>query len=610
MTRPRLALWFRVGLTALAGLMTLSASAAGAPASEANLTHQHGLSMYGDLKYPRGFDHFDYVNPEAPKGGTLRLSVVANGYDSFNPFDVKGVSAAGVGSYLYDTLLEASADEPFSEYGLIAESVEVPDDRSYVVFNLRPEARFQDGQPITAEDVKFTFDTLVTKGHPFYRNYYADVKDVVVENPHRVRFDFRGTTNRELPLIVGQLPVLPKHYWKDRDFGDNSLTPPVGSGPYRIADFEAGRSITFERVKDYWAKDLGVRKGRFNVDRIRYDYYSDDTVALEAFKAGNFDFRLEASAKNWATAYTGPMFENGSVVKEAIEQERPAGMQGFAYNTRRAVFSDPKVRRALAYAFDFEWANKNLFYGQYTRTDSYFENSDLASSGTPSDQELALLAPYRDQLPPALFSTPYEPPTTDGKDGLRGNLRTALELLRSAGYQIKDGKMVNQATGQPLAFEILLFQQSFERVVLPFKNTLARLGIDVNVRLVDTSQYIRRVRDFDFDMIVQTIPQSDSPGNEQREYWSSATANVTGSRNYMGVSSPVVDALVDKVIQAPDREALETRVHALDRVLLYGYYVIPQWHLTRDRVAYWRKLHRPEITPKNGIDLNDWWIEP
>nr|WP_264622962.1 extracellular solute-binding protein [Marinobacter santoriniensis] len=566
--------------------------------------------MHGEPKYPKGFSHFDYVNPDAPKGGTLKLSVYANGYDSFNPFDIKGIAAAGITTYLYDTLLESSADEPFSEYGLIAESVETPEDRSYVVFNLRKEARFQDGQPITAEDVKFTFETLVNKGHPFYRNYYADVADVVVEGPRRIRFDFKESTNRELPLILGQMPILPAHYWKDREFGKNGLTPPVGSGPYRISDFEAGRSITYERVKDYWAKDLGVRKGRFNFDHIRYDYYSDDNVALEAFKAGNFDFRLESSAKNWATAYTGPKFDNGSIVKESIEHHRPAGMQGFAFNTRRSVFSDPMVRRALAYAFDFEWANENLFYDQYTRTDSYFENSELASSGLPTGRELEILEPFRKQLPDEVFTQEYTPPSTDGPQGLRQNLRKALELLRSAGYAIKDGKMVNKETGEPLAFEMLLFQKSFERVVLPFKKNLARLGIDMSLRVVDSNQYVQRVRNFDFDMIVQTIPESDSPGNEQREYWYSFNANVTGSRNYMGVNNPVVDKLVDMIIQAPSRQELVYRVRALDRVLLHGYYVIPQWHLTSDRVAYWNKLERPKVTPKNGFDLNNWWIKP
>ncbi|MDY6814284.1 MAG: extracellular solute-binding protein [Pseudomonadota bacterium] len=598
-------------LTSIVALLSLLAAPVTQAANETeNLQPQHGIAMHGEPEYPEGFSSFNYVNPDAPRGGTLKMAVVANGFDSFNPFDIRGVAAAGISTYLYDTLLESSDDEPFSAYGLIAESLETPEDRSYVVYNLREEARFSDGEPITAEDVKFSFEILTTRGHPFYRNYYAGVKEVIIEGPRRVRFNFGETTNRELPLIIGQMPILPAHYWADREFGENGLTPPVGSGPYRIGDFEAGRSITYERIDNYWAEDLGVRKGRFNFERIRYDYYTDDTVALEAFKAGNFDFRLESSAKNWATAYTGPMFKDGSVIKEAIEHHRPSGMQGFVFNTRKAIFSDPRVREALAYGFDFEWANKNLFFGQYTRTDSYFENSELASEGLPEGRELEILNQYRDQLSEDVFTEVYTPPTTEGQQGLRENLRTALQLLRSAGYVIKDGKMVHTETGEPLAFEILLFQKSFERIVLPFKNNLARLGIDVTVRLVDSNQYIQRVRQFDYDMITQVLPQSDSPGNEQREYWHSSTANVNGSRNYMGIQDPVVDELVNLVIQAPNREELVQRVRALDRVLLHGHYVIPHWHLRKDRVAYWNQLERPGVTPKNGIDVNNWWVKP
>lgn len=598
-------------LTSLFSVLAFVAIPVFSPASAAGTAEpKHGIAMHGEPKYPAGFSHFDYVNAEAPKGGTVKMAVVANGFDSFNPFDIRGVAAAGISDYLYDTLLESSDDEPFSAYGLIAESLETPDDRSYVVFNLRQQARFQDGEPITAEDVKFSFETLTTRGHPFFRNYYADVSKVTIEGSHRVRFDFSGTSNRELPLILGQMPILPAHYWKDREFGENGLTPPVGSGPYRIGSFEAGRSITYQRVDDYWARDLGVRKGRFNFDRIIYDYYTDDTVALEGFKAGSFDFRLESSAKNWATAYTGEKFENGTIIKEAIEHHRPTGMQGFAFNTRREVFFDPLVREALAYGFDFEWTNKNLFFGQYTRTDSYFENSELASTGLPRGRELEILEAFRGQLDDDVFAEEYTPPETDGQSGLRQNLKTALELLRKAGYEIRDGKMVHGKTGEPLAFEILLFQKSFERVVLPFKNNLARLGIDMAVRLVDSNQYIQRLREFDYDMITQVIGQSDSPGNEQREYWHSSTADAKGSRNYMGVSDPVVDELVSMVIQAPDREELVHRVRALDRVLLNGHYVIPHWHLTRDRIAYWNFLQRPAETPKNGVDLNNWWAKP
>ena len=608
MTKKRTASLFapRRAASFLAGLaFSFSASLAMA-APEA----VHGIAMHGDVKYPPEFSHFDYVNPHAPKGGTLRLAVVANGFDSFNPFVIRGVAAADIATYLYDSLLEPSADEPFSEYGLIAESLEVPEDRSYVIFNLREQARFQDGEAITAEDVAFSYRILTTEGHPFYRNYYADVSEVTVEGPHRVRFDFGDAQNRELPLILGQMPILPAHYWQDRDFSGNGLAVPVGSGPYRIANFEAGRSLTYQRVEDYWAENLPVRKGRFNFDEIRYEYYTDDTVALEAFKAGNFDFRRESSAKNWATAYTGNAFDNGNITREAVEHQRPAGMQGFVFNTRRSVFADPKVREALAYAFDFEWANQNLFFDQYTRTKSYFENSELASSGLPEGRELAILEPYRDQLPADVFTERYTPPDTGDGTSLRDNLRTALTLLREAGYRVQNGKMVHEQTGEPLSFEVLLFQKSFERVVLPFKRNLERLGIEVSVRLVDSNQYVQRVRNFDFDMITQVLPQSDSPGNEQREYWHSANADVVGSRNYMGIEEPVVDELVNQVIQAPDRQALIDRVRALDRVLLHGHYVIPHWHLNKDRIAYWNKLQRPRVTPRNGIDLNNWWITP
>lgn len=570
---------------------------------------RHGIAMHGEAAYSKGFTHFNYVNPDAPKGGAIRMAVVANGFDSLNPFVIRGVAAAGVNTYVYDTLMASSDDEPFSAYGLIAESLETPKDRSYVTFNLRAEARFHDGEPITAEDVAFSFEILTTEGHPFYRNYYADVSNVTVENDHRIRFDFGETNNRELPLILGQMPVLPAHYWKDREFDQDGLNIPVGSGPYKVGHFEAGRSITFERVKDYWAQDLGVRKGRFNFDTVHYDYYSDDTVALEAFKAGNYDFRLESSAKNWATAYEGDKFASGEIIAEAVDHQRPVGMQAFIFNTRKDKFSHPKVREAIGYAFDFDWANRNLFYGQYRRTTSYFENSELASSGLPEGKELEILEPFRDQLPSAVFSQAYAPPSTTEDNSLRDNLRRALGLFREAGYAIKDGKMTNIKTDRQLSFEVLLHQKNFERIVLPFQANLEKLGIDVSVRLVDTNQYIQRVRSYDFDVITQVLPQSDSPGNEQREYWHSDNVDVTGSRNYMGVNDPVVDELVSLIIQSPDRDALVQRVRALDRVLLNSHYAVPQWYLDVDRIAYWSSLERPETTPKNGVDLTNWWAE-
>nr|WP_225315003.1 extracellular solute-binding protein [Marinobacter confluentis] len=576
---------------------------------QASTEPTHGLAMHGEVKYPEGFSHFDYVNPDAPKGGELRMAVVANGYDSFNPFVARGISAAGVETYLYDTLLASSDDEPFSVYGLIAESIETPEDRSYVIYNLRDGARFHDGEAITAEDVKFSFELLTTEGHPRYRSYYQDISKVTVEGPQRVRFDFSSTVNRELPLIIGQLPILPSHYWAERTFGENGLDKPVGSGPYQIGRFEAGRSVSYQRVEDYWAQDLGVRKGRFNFDTVTYEYYTDDTVALESFRAGNYDFRVESQAKNWATAYTGDAFDTGKITTEAIEHSRPAGMQAFVFNTRREVFKDPAVRKALAYGFDFQWANQNLFFGQYTRTKSYFENSELASSGLPAGRELEILEPYRDQLPEAVFTTEYAPPSTGDGRTMRDNLRDALTQLRAAGYAIEDGTMIKKATGEPLAFEVMLFQKTFERVILPFKNNLEKLGIDVAVRLVDSNQYAERWRTRDFDMTVGVFPQSDSPGNEQRGYWHSSSAKQDATRNLAGVSDPVVDELVEYLIGAPNRDELVQRTRALDRVLLHGHYVIPNWFLASDRIAYWSFLKRPESVPKNGADVNNWWVE-
>lgn len=600
-------------LGALMALLALSAHAQ----SEADKTQtqpRHGVAMHGDPKYPADFQHFDYANPAAPKGGTLRLGVVGDNFDSFNPFVLKGVSAAGLsayGGYLYDTLTRQSGDEAFSEYGLIAEFIEMPEDRSWVSFHLNKKARFHDGHPITAEDVVFTFKLLTEheQAQPFFRAYWGDVKEVRAINDHLVRFDFKHGENRELPLILGQMPVLPKHWWQERDFGRASLEIPLGSGPYRIQSFDAGRSITWQRVPDYWGRDLPVNRGHFNFDQIVYDYYKDGTVALEAFKAGQFDLRQENTAKNWATMYSGDKFDRGLIKKEEIQHQMPVGMQAFVYNTRKPQFQDRRVREALAYAFDFEWTNTNLFYGSYTRTDSYFENSELASSGLPQGEELRILSRYKDKLPPEVFTQVYQPPSTAEPGSLRDNLRTAMEKLRAAGWNIKGGRMIHEATGTPLTFEIMLVQKDFERIVQPFARNLERLGIQVAIRLVDTSQYINRIRGLDFDMIVLTLPQSDSPGNEQRDYWLSANADVPGSRNYMGVKDPVVDELIELVIRAPDRESLIARTRALDRVLLWGHYVIPQWHNRIIRVAYWDKFGHPATPPKAGIDLDTWWIK-
>lgn len=579
-----------------------SASADNTPAPKP----QYAIAMHGKPKYGPDFKHFDYVNPNAPKGGTLKQASIGNGFDSFNPFILKGNYADGLG-LTYDTLMTESGDEPFTEYGLIADSIILPKDRNWVEFHINPKARFQDGKPITAEDVVYTFHLLMTQGQPGYQAYYQDVKDARVVNDHLVRFDFKTNQNRELPLILGQLPVLPKHYWEHHKFNSTKLEKPVGSGPYEIGKFDPGSSITYVRDKNYWAKNLPVNQGRYNFNRIEYDYFNDDSVALQALKAGNLNFRMEYTAKNWATMYNGDKFKNGQLVKEEIPQHQPAGMQAFIYNTRRPVFADRQVRRALAYAFDFQWTNKQLFYGQYKRTDSYFANSDLANQGLPKGHELAILKPFRKQLPPEVFTQHYEPPTTAGAHTLKDNLHTAFNILKKDGWVYRNGHLVNSKTGKPLSFEILLVQKAFERVVLPFKQNLARLGIDAKIRLVDTSQYIERMKHFDFDMSVMSIPESDSPGNEQRGYWTSAAAKTPGSRNYMGVESPVVDKLVGKVIDAQSRQDLVDTTRALDRVLLWGYYVIPQWYLPFARVAHSDNLHHPKTYPKSGVDTSTWW---
>ncbi len=563
----------------------------------------HAIAMHGAVKYGPDFKHFDYVNPDAPKGGSLRLAAQGT-FDSFNPFIAKGNSGEGNSN---ETLLTGSADEPFTQYGLIAESMEVPADRSWVIFTLRRQARWHDGEPITVEDVIWSLNTLKSKGQPGYRFYFGGVERAEKAGARRVKFVFSEKGNRELPLIVGQLPILPKHYWETREFKSTTLDPPLGSGPYRITKFEPGRYVLTERVPDYWGADLPVNLGQNNFDQIRYDYYRDATVIRQALKGGDIDFRLENQAKAWALDYDVPAVARGWLNKETIRHFSPTGMQAFIYNTRRTIFEDPQVRRALAYAFDFEWTNKNLFFGQYVRTESYFSNSELAATGVPEGLELEALEPYRGQIPAEIFSQAYRAPSTDGRGWPRQNLSVAFKLLKQAGWVVRDMKLVNEESGQAFEFEILLVSPAFERIVLPFVRNLRRLGIDARVRLVDQSQYINRLRSFDFDMIISGWGSSESPGNEQRSYWTSAAAASPAASNYAGVRNPVVDELVEQLINAPDRESLVAQTRALDRVLLFGYYVIPQWHLRTQRILYWDKFSRPTVTPRNGTSYNYWW---
>ncbi len=565
----------------------------------------HAIAMHGVPKYGPDFKYFDYVNPTAPKGGTLKLARRGT-FDSFNVFIDLG-NPASTGSI--ETLLTSSSDEPFTEYGLVAESLEVPEDRSWVIFNLREQARWHDGVPITAEDVVWSFDTLMTKGQGFFRFYYKDVLDVEKLTERKVKFTFGETENRELPLIVGQIPILPKHYWETRDFSKTTLEPPLGSGPYRIKDFEPGRFIVQERVKDYWGVNLPVNVGLNNFDEIRTDFYRDDTVIRLALKSGDIDFRSENQAKAWASDYNVPAVEEGWLKREFVKHQQPTGMQAFVMNTRRPIFQDKLVRKALDYAFDFEWTNRNLLHGQYTRTESFFSNTELAATGEPVGEELEILERFRSQLPPEVFNRTYSAPQTDGSGAPRENLRMAQKLLAEAGWVVQDLKLVHRETGQKMSIEVLIVSPAFERIILPFQKNLSRLGIDASIRLVDQTQYINRVRSFDFDMIVSGWGQSNSPGNEQRDYWSSIAADREASRNYCGIKDPVIDQLIDLVIQAPTRESLVARTRALDRVLLAGHYVIPQWHIKGDRILYWDKFSRPEKPVRQGTMIGRWWFD-
>jgi microcin C transport system substrate-binding protein len=575
----------------------------------------HGQSLTGPVKYPAGFPHFDYVNPQAPKGGAVRLGLVGT-YDSFNAFIPRG-TAASIGQ-IYETLMTGSLDEISSEYGLLAEAVKHPPDYSSVTYKLRQNAKWHDGTPVTPEDVIFSLETL-KKTHPRYAGYYRNVVKAEKTAEREVTFSFDQTGNRELPQIVGQLPVLPKHYWEGsdatgvkRDITKTTLEAPLGSGPYRIkGGFQAGRSLTLERVPDYWGKDLPVRVGTDNFDEIRYSYYRDTDIALEAFKADQYDFRLENIAKNWATAYDFPARREGKVVLETHPTRNLGMMQAFAFNTRRPKFQDPRVRRAFNLAMNFEDMNRSLFFGQYKRIESYFQNTELASSGLPEGRELEILNEVKSEVPPEVFTTPYKSPQTPTPEALRNNLREALRLLGEAGWTIKEtgGKRaLTNASGDVMTVEFLLGAPTFERTVLSYKPNLERLGIEVTIRTVDPSQYENRMNAFDFDITVDSWGQSLSPGNEQRDYWGSASADQEGSRNTIGIKNPAVDKLIDKVIYAKDRADLVAATRALDRVLLWNEYVVPQWTAGETRFAYWKRLAHPDKLPEYDEGFPSiWW---
>lgn len=562
-------------------------------------------------KYPANFKHFDYVNPAAPKGGTMIVPGFGN-YDSFNPFILKGVSADGIGQLIFEPLMVQSQDEAYSLYAHLADDIQLAANKLSVSFHLDPRARFSNGDPVLAEDVKFSFDTLKSdKGHPRFRFYWADIKKAVVVNKRTIRFEFTRV-NPELHLIIAQMSVFSRKWVGDKPFDKLNREIPIGSGPYIIENFKLGKDLVYKRNPKYWARNLPTSKGMYNFDQIIYKYYKDSTVMLEALKAGEYDFILVNHSKQWARDYQGPQFDDGRIIKKELKHQNNAGMQGFIFNTRRELFQDKRVRRALSLAFDFDWSNKKLFYNQYTRCDSYFSNSELASSGLPEGDELALLNQYRDQLPEEVFTKVWQPPQSDSPGALRKNLRKAQGLLKAAGWFVKDGVLQND-NGKQFEFSVLLAQKGFERILAPFAYNLRKLGITLHYRTVDVSLYIRRMRTFDFDLAVQSYGQSQSPGNEQYDYWHSRAADQEGSQNYIGLKDPVIDALVDKIVFAKDRQALIIASRALDRVLLHGEYLIPNWYIATHRIAYWDKFAYPKKLPlyfsADPWVLSTWWVK-
>ncbi len=608
MRRRDLVLAGAAGLVAASSRVGAGTAKAATPdAGPAPPLRTYGLSLIGDPKLPAGFAHFPYADPEAPIGGDVALADIGS-FDSYNPFIVRGTPPASIGR-VWDTLTRSSADEPDTAYAHLAQTIEVAADHSYVAFELRPEARFHDGRPVTATDVAWTFAMLRDKGRPYYRQYYAAVDKAVAESATRVVFHFKTTGNRELPTILGELVVLPKHWWDARDFAAPLTDPPLGSGPYRVSKSEFGRTLLLERVPDYWGRDIPTAKGLDNFGTIRTEYFRDATVALQAFKAGQLDFRRENISKVWATEYDFPAVTKGLVLKQAFPSSLPTGMQCFAMNTRRPVFADRRVRQAMVEVFDFQWENKNLFYDLYTRTTSFFSNSDCASSGLPSPAELQLLEPYRDKLPAELFTTPFKLPVTDGSGNNREGYIRALKLLEAAGLRIEKRRLLD-ASGKQMSFEILLDEPTFERVTLPYVQWLDRLGIAVRVRTVDPAEYQHLTDNFDFDMTINTYGESDSPGNELWDFWGSAAARQVGSDNLCGVADPMVDALIGKVVGARTRDELIVAARALDRVLLWGWYVVPQWHLQAVWAAWWDRFGFSDVKVRSGIAFNAWWVDP
>lgn len=577
------------------------------------VTTSHGFTLFGDLKYGPDATHFDYANPEAPKGGEFRYSF-ASSFDNLNPFIISGTAPRrNLDALIFDGLMERGGDEPASIYGVIAESLTYPADYSWVEFRLRDGARWHDGLPITPEDVVYSLELFKTQAAPEYRANYADVAAAEKTGPNTVRFTLTPGGDRGTIYTVAQLIVLPKHYWENRDFGAPTIEPPLGSGPYRLGRVDSGRSISYERVTDYWAADLPINKGMHNFDLIRHDYYRDITIEHEALLAGNVDLRWETLPTQWATGYDVDAVRDGRLIKEILPYSGTTMYAGYFFNLRKPKFQDRRVREAIAKAFDFEWTNRMLFHGLYIRLTSHFENSELAAHGMPSAAEIELLEPYRDQLPEQLFNEPWEPPSTDGtRASLRENLRESVRLLNEAGWTINDGQLVSP-DGTPMRFEVIAWDPYFERVTGPFLINLQLLGIDARQRTVDTAQWFRRMQNFDFDVTIAFyFPQFMSPGAEQREFWGSEYSNRPGTRNYMGINDPVVDALIEKIVAAPDRPARVAATRALDRVLLWNFYSIPHYYAPGIPIVYWDKFGRPERDPtwlRIIWHMSNWWVD-
>jgi microcin C transport system substrate-binding protein len=585
------------------------------PAFAQDIKPATGLAMYDQPKYGPGFTHFGYVNPDAPKGGTLRLAAVDT-YNGFNPFILKGQPAEGSIGLIYASLLEQSGDEPFSEYTGLAQSFEMPADRSWIVFMIRPQAKWADGQPVTAEDVKWSYDTLMKDGSPIFAAEYSDVASVDVLSPSRVKFTFKKNANLQMPLIAGQLPILPKHYWTapGHDFTQTSYEPPLGDGPYKVASVDAGRSVTYERVKNWWGENLPAYKGRYNFDHITVTYFRDANVELEGLFGNAYDFRLENSAKNWATAYNAPPVQDGRIVKQRIPNGLPQGMQAFVFNLRKPIFQDQAVRKAIDLAFDFEWSNKQLAYNAYTRNSSFFENSPMAAPHHPPEGKVRdILMQFKDQLPGDVFTTRYEPPKSDASGPDRDNLRLAIKLLDDAGYKVGPDRIrIDPKTGKPLTFEFLTDAENvmMDRWVIAFIANLQKIGVQATFRAVDESQWENRMIHYDFDMAVTTFTQSLSPGDEQRDYWESDRADAPGSKNFIGLKSPVVDKLVEMIVSAPTEADLIARCQALDYVLLDGNYVVPNWNIPAWRITYWNHFGVPKVqAPYSLGDVDTWWTK-